>query len=100
MNQTTGSLSRREFVKLLAASLPAMSTLAATAHESEEDHGGVRKQRPNIVLFIADQFRLDFVGAYGLNCMEVGKFCTKRPPAKKLVGWVVAEFGGGESRYG
>lgn len=73
MNQPTGELSRREFVKRSAVALPAMSTFAATATESEEnrERGDVRKQRPNIVLYIADQFRWDCVGAYGLNSMDV-----------------------------
>jgi arylsulfatase A-like enzyme len=71
MNQLTGSLSRREFVMRSAASLPAISTLAAAALESQEDNENGRKKHPNIVLYIADQFRWDCVRAYGLNSMEV-----------------------------
>ncbi|MGH9469255.1 MAG: sulfatase-like hydrolase/transferase [Terriglobia bacterium] len=43
------------------------------AKASASDRGGAEnaKNRPNILIIIADQFRWDFVGAYGLNPMGV-----------------------------
>jgi len=71
MNRINGNVSRREFVMRSAASLPAISALSASAFESQEHHANGPKQRPNIVLYIADQFRWDCVGAYGLNPMGI-----------------------------
>jgi arylsulfatase A-like enzyme len=61
--------SRREFIKssAAAAALPVLSAQA-------EGPGGAsagKKSRPNIIIYIADQFRWDCVSAYGLNPMQV-----------------------------
>jgi arylsulfatase A-like enzyme len=61
-------VSRRDFLKrsAAAAALPALSGAAEGQAESP-----AAKSRPNIVLYIADQFRWDCVSAYGLNPMQV-----------------------------
>jgi arylsulfatase A-like enzyme len=63
---------RRDFLKRSAA---AISAPAIAAETSSRSRGGARDpqtgKRPNIVIVIADQFRWDFVGAYGLNPMDV-----------------------------
>ncbi|HEX8712680.1 MAG TPA: sulfatase-like hydrolase/transferase [Terracidiphilus sp.] len=61
-------VSRREFIKgsAAAAALPALSGAAAQSEPS-----ATKNPRPNIVVYIADQFRWDCVSAYGLNPMQV-----------------------------
>jgi hypothetical protein len=63
---------RRDFLKRSTAAIAAPAMMA---HGTEGDHGGRPRQlgakRPNILIIIADQFRWDFVGTYGLNPMGV-----------------------------
>ncbi len=59
---------RREFLKRSAAVAAASSSLAAPG---EARQTGSPRKRPNILLYIADQFRGDFLGANGLNPMGV-----------------------------
>lgn len=60
---------RRDFVKGMASSVMlsglASPPLAEKASNAAENRDTTRK--PNVVLYIADQMRWDFVGAYGLN---------------------------------
>lgn len=62
--------SRREFIRrsAAAAALPALSSPASGQSQSGSS---ANKSRPNIVIYIADQFRWDCVSAYGLNPMQV-----------------------------
>lgn len=62
-----GSVSRRDFLRgsAAAAALPALGAAA------QADPSASRRPRPNIVIYIADQFRWDCVSAYGLNPMQV-----------------------------
>lgn len=60
-----GSASRRDFLKGLSTSALLAGVSANAAQSSEATTNTIRK--PNIVLFVADQVRWDFVGAYGLN---------------------------------
>ncbi len=64
-------LSRREFIKgsAAAAALPALGGPANGQAQANPSSG--EKPRPNIVIYIADQFRWDCVSAYGLNPMQV-----------------------------
>src|ERR1700743_3671385 len=59
--------SRRSFLKGTVAAAVAAAVPAAV--EAESSQGGAAKpvSRPNIVLYLADQFRSDFVGANGRN---------------------------------
>ncbi|MFP5248549.1 MAG: twin-arginine translocation signal domain-containing protein, partial [Acidobacteriota bacterium] len=61
------SVSRRDFLRgsAAAAALPALRGAA------QADASASRKTKPNIVVYIADQFRWDCVSAYGLNPMQV-----------------------------
>ncbi|MGH9325601.1 MAG: sulfatase-like hydrolase/transferase [Terriglobia bacterium] len=58
---------RREFLKRAALA----ATASATTAKAAEAGPGDSIKPPNILLIIADQFRWDFVGAYGLNPMQV-----------------------------
>lgn len=63
-----GAVTRREFIKgsAVAAALPAL----ANAAESQASRApAANGKQPNIIVIIADQFRWDCVGAYGLNSM-------------------------------
>lgn len=65
-------LSRRAFMKSSAAA----AALAATVSEASPLAGEVQmnsgtRRKPNIVLYISDQFRWDMVSAYGLNPMQL-----------------------------
>ncbi|HTZ74285.1 MAG TPA: sulfatase-like hydrolase/transferase [Candidatus Aquilonibacter sp.] len=63
--------SRREFFKSSAAAI-ALPALAASESASAEPAAQTRpNSKPNLLLIIADQFRWDFVGAYGLNPMGI-----------------------------
>jgi arylsulfatase A-like enzyme len=67
-----GTTSRRDFFKssVAAMALPALAAGEATAGQvGATPQPG--KPRPNLLVVIADQFRWDFVGAYGLNPMGV-----------------------------
>jgi arylsulfatase A-like enzyme len=61
---------RREFLKqsTAAMSLPALASAASPADDTPSP---AHNRRPNLLMVIADQFRWDFVGAYGLNPMGV-----------------------------
>lgn len=58
-------LTRRDFIRgsAMAAALPALESGSSPAIP------GADARRPNIIIIIADQFRWDCVGAYGLNSM-------------------------------
>lgn len=62
--------SRRDFLRgsAAAAALPALSGAAGAQAQAETS---TSKTRPNIIIYIADQFRWDCVSAYGLNPMQV-----------------------------
>jgi arylsulfatase A-like enzyme len=64
-------VSRREFFRrsAAAAALPGLGlqTTEGSAQDSFPEH----KKRPNIIVYIADQFRWDVIGAYGLNSMRL-----------------------------
>jgi arylsulfatase A-like enzyme len=64
-------LSRRDFIKgsAVAAAFPASAEAATSGKSAQENPAGRRK--PNIVLYISDQFRWDMVSAYGLNPMQL-----------------------------
>lgn len=53
----------------MAAALPALSSPVDIQTEAEPSP--TKTPRPNIVVYIADQFRWDCVSAYGLNPMQV-----------------------------
>lgn len=54
---------RREFIKAAAA-----AAAAAGAGKASQAAPEAQKTLPNIVIYLADQFRWDFVGANRLNC--------------------------------
>ena len=64
-----GGVTRREFIKgsAAAAAVPAWSEAAGGSGGAP----AADKKKPNIILFISDQFRWDVVGAYGLNSMGI-----------------------------
>lgn len=64
---------RREFLKRSAASMavPAMAWNAVSENADGKGQTQQPQKPPNIVIVIADQFRWDCVGAYGLNPMDV-----------------------------
>jgi arylsulfatase A-like enzyme len=59
-----GGASRRSFLKGSVAA--ALATAASTAAEAQRSVGKPAV-KPNIILYLADQFRYDFVGANGKN---------------------------------
>lgn len=65
----TGGLSRRDFLKsaasvsAAAAAMGAAPTAMAEAAPPRPIHG----KKPNVILYVADQMRWDFIRAYGLN---------------------------------
>lgn len=63
-NETT----RREFLKRSAAVAAASSSFTTSARAEQ---ASATAKRPNILLYIADQFRGDFLGANGLSPMDV-----------------------------
>jgi arylsulfatase A-like enzyme len=62
--------SRRNFLK---QSVAALAGSAITQERASGGEGGLQKSRPqkppNILIIISDQFRWDYVGAYGMNPM-------------------------------
>lgn len=66
------TVSRREFFKrsAAAAALPTLSGQTAQGSAQGSTSSGNKKQ-PNIIVYIADQFRWDVVGTYGLNSMRL-----------------------------
>ena len=67
----TSGVSRRDFIKgsAVAAAFPASAEPATLSNNPQEHSAGRRK--PNIILYISDQFRWDMVSAYGLNPMQL-----------------------------
>jgi len=59
------SVTRREFLKRSAAAAPLTNVLAQSPGKPGSASDG--KNRPNVVIIIADQFRWDAVGAAGLS---------------------------------
>jgi arylsulfatase A-like enzyme len=64
-------VSRREFFKRSAAAAALPGLGLQTAEGSGQDASPERRKRPNIIVYIADQFRWDVIGAYGLNSMRL-----------------------------
>ncbi|HZT70706.1 MAG TPA: sulfatase-like hydrolase/transferase [Terriglobia bacterium] len=66
------SAARREFLKrsAMAMAAPAIAPNTVVASQDEVGQGKPRK-KPNLIIYIADQFRWDFAGANGLNPMSV-----------------------------
>lgn len=64
----SGDVTRRDFLRSSAA-LAALPGLGAQ-HDQRQSGQGSAKRRPNIVIYISDQFRWDFISAYGLNPMH------------------------------
>jgi arylsulfatase A-like enzyme len=69
MSNENKGLDRRRFITGSAAGL-AMGTSVAQAVEGQS---ATKTQRPNVIVYIADQFRADFIGANGQN------YTTKTP---------------------
>lgn len=70
MSTSKAGLSRRSFLKstsLAAAAAALPASFAEAERQSTGSGSGKPGQRPNIVLFVADEFRADFVGALGKN---------------------------------
>ena len=66
------STSRRHFLKKSFASAAALPGLGIpTGEGSARKSTPEKEKRPNIIIYIADQFRWDVVGAYGLNSMRL-----------------------------
>lgn len=65
------TVNRRNFILGTAATAAHAGVAAAVAPRTKEDAGGggaaAPKQQPNIILYLADQFRWDFLGANGRN---------------------------------
>jgi arylsulfatase A-like enzyme len=59
--------SRRSFLKQTAMAAAAVSPLMAAADPAPEAASSRRANRPNVLLVISDQYRWDFVCAYGRN---------------------------------
>ncbi len=79
--QSAGA-SRRDFVKGVASAALASGMAGAgplAKGETPQPKGAARTGPPNIVLYIADQMRWDFIGAYGLNPS------TRTPNLDKIV---------------
>lgn len=60
---------RREFMRgiVSTAMLTGMASSMTGEGEATQPGKGAAPKQPNVVLYIADQMRWDFVGAYGLN---------------------------------
>ncbi|MGH9404801.1 MAG: sulfatase-like hydrolase/transferase [Terriglobia bacterium] len=67
--ETPGTATRREFLKrsALAVAAPGVAARELTASQAAAGDPQARTKKPNVLLYIADQFRWDFVHAYGLN---------------------------------
>jgi arylsulfatase A-like enzyme len=70
-DSASNSQSRREFFKTSAAATAVSALTAAASPDSSGAQAQAGKSKPNVLMVIADQFRWDFVGAYGLNPMGV-----------------------------
>ncbi|MBS1815307.1 MAG: sulfatase-like hydrolase/transferase [Acidobacteria bacterium] len=60
-------MDRRSFMKQGAAAVGAAAAMATAAEAAEKPVTPANSRKPNIILFLADQFRWDFVGANGAN---------------------------------
>jgi arylsulfatase A-like enzyme len=69
MSDEKQGLDRRRFITATAAGL-ALGTVAA---KEVEGQSAAKSRRPNVIVYIADQFRADFIGANGQN------YTTKTP---------------------
>lgn len=69
---STSGLNRRDFIKgsAVTAAFPAAGAEAATLGNAARQ-SSASQRKPNIVLYISDQFRWDMVSAYGLNPMQL-----------------------------
>lgn len=67
---SASGLNRRDFIKgsAVSAAFPATGVDATTRSVQESS---AKRRKPNIVLYISDQFRWDMVSAYGLNPMQL-----------------------------
>ena len=74
------SRSRRDFVKGVV-STTALAGIAGPAPlaKGQQQASSDQRTRPNVVLYVADQMRWDFIGAYGLNPT------TKTPNLNRIV---------------
>jgi arylsulfatase A-like enzyme len=66
--QRSGS-TRRDFLKQSAAAVAALPSLPVASPAQNASVAGPKGRRPNVIIFHADQFRWDAMGAYGLNPM-------------------------------
>lgn len=62
--------SRRNFLKQTALAAAASPLLGAAASSAEAGPSGPPAGRPNVLLVISDQYRWDFICAYGRNPMD------------------------------
>lgn len=60
---------RRQFLRGSAAALTAVPAFSGVAVAQDESVAGSKRKHPNVIIFHADQFRWDVLGAYGLNPM-------------------------------
>lgn len=70
MKESSFFPSRREFVKGIASSAilsGAGSRVPLAQSHTKVSESNSQSKKPNIILYVADQMRWDFVGAYGLN---------------------------------
>jgi arylsulfatase A-like enzyme len=72
LDSINSGLNRRDFIKgsAVAAAFPATGSQAATLGENAQQSPAGRR-KPNIVVYISDQFRWDMVSVYGLNPMQL-----------------------------
>lgn len=78
----SGTASRRDFFKGVTSTALLSGTAGAgpfAKGEERQSNSAVRAKKPNIVLYVADQMRWDFIGAYGLNPS------TRTPNLDKIV---------------
>src|ERR1700712_2312711 len=58
---------RRSFIKGTVAAMAAAAVPAAVDAQQKNSVSAKSAVRPNIIIYLADQFRADFVGANGRN---------------------------------
>ncbi len=73
MSEVRRELDRRQFIARGAASGLAFGVGAGSAVAEVAAQGAGSSRRPNVIVYIADQFRADFIGANGQN------YTTKTP---------------------
>lgn len=66
------AFTRRDLLKHSAAAalLPALTVEAMEPIRNDQD-SPIKSQKPNVIIYISDQFRWDALGAYGLNSMRL-----------------------------